>query len=116
MNKKGFLGRVMGGFIAIMIGVSLIPSISQKIKSTIQSSNTPISEPTQILLNLLPVFFALTILGIAIAIVYTSFSDVGLIGDSKEVKSVIKKPKPHRQTYLEYVKERLEIERLMRRH
>jgi hypothetical protein len=39
-NKKGMLGNLMGGFIVILIGVSLVPMISQEINNAISCNQT----------------------------------------------------------------------------
>jgi hypothetical protein len=50
-------------------------------------------------------------------VVYSSFRQFSDYEEEyeKEYEETPKKEKPHKQTYLEYVQERLKIEKLMRR-
>jgi beta-lactamase regulating signal transducer with metallopeptidase domain len=81
MNKKGLLAKWIGGFVAILIGVSLIGPISKQINRAsnytnpsigINQSLTEASSWGAAVLNLVPGFFALVILCVVISIVYSS--------------------------------------------
>lgn len=115
-NKKGLLGNLIGGFIAILIAVTLIPVIAEKVKEAqVDGSINATSPMAQTLLNLTPVVFGITILLLGIGIAIQALRDVGL-GESSDVAPIqIKKSKPKKQTYLQYVQERLAVEREFRR-
>jgi hypothetical protein len=106
------LGKIIGGMIVLMVGITLIPTISSLIK------DTNMTGANQVVLGLVPLFFAISILASAIFIVYSAFQDAGLIeeGNSLNYDEDYEKLEPeekHKQTYLEYVKERRTVERLM---
>lgn len=120
------LAQIIGGFVMICLGVMLLPSITQQtsaIAANISSDGSTSGFASSTLLGIIPVLFAICILGVAIAIVYNGLRGILGVGynyyeddeddeDEPEEKSQ-KTQKPRKQTYLEYVKERREIERLM---
>ena len=69
-------------------------------------------------LKIVPGFFALAILGIAIAVIYSMFRQVGGFGEYSDDETLTEEefdePAPHKQTYLEYVKERMAVEKEFR--
>jgi hypothetical protein len=75
------LGNIIGGFIAILIGVTLLPTIAQQVgKASAQMNVTsPSIEMTTTMLKLVPVFFAIALLGIGIAIAYSTLRNTGLV-------------------------------------
>jgi hypothetical protein len=143
MNKKAMIGNIIGGFIAILIGVTLIPMISQEINNAINCNSTSnmtaanissdyygktgsfggggtehfggytgtvahkvwgsdlalyktnqtysgiclnnLDPLTSTMLGIVPVFFALAILMMGIAIVYNSLRNSGLISGGEEI-------------------------------
>jgi len=75
------INRLIGGFVGILLGVSLISPIAQTVNTTAASgsylSNTTTWGST--VLNLVPGFFALGILGIGIAVCYGALRDAGVV-------------------------------------
>ena len=75
------ISRLIGGFVAILIGVSLIDPIADEVFDTTQTGHTLQGNLSwgATVLNLVPGFFALGILGIGIAITYGSLRDAGVV-------------------------------------
>ena len=92
------INRLIGGFVAILIGVSLIGPIATQVQTTASSTNTSGdtctyavdsgSEQCSVylssswgatILKMVPGFFALGILGIGIAVTYGALSDAGIV-------------------------------------
>jgi len=75
------IGRLIGGFVAILIGVSLIGPVSSEVRDA-SFSGSNLDNTTSwgaTVLQLVPGFFALGILGIGIAITYGSMRDAGVL-------------------------------------
>lgn len=75
------ISRLIGGFVAILLGVSLIGPISEEV-NTAASATGNLSINTSwgaTVLKLVPGFFALGILGIGIAVTYGSLRDAGVV-------------------------------------
>jgi len=75
------ISRLIGGFVAILLGVSLIGPISEEV-NTAAASTGNLSLNTSwgaTVLELVPGFFALGILGIGIAVTYGSLRDAGVV-------------------------------------
>jgi len=75
------ISRLIGGFVAILIGVSLIDPVSDE---TAYATTSGRSLPNATswgatVLDLVPGFFALGILGIGIAVTYGSLRDAGVV-------------------------------------
>ena len=92
------INRLIGGFVAILIGVSLIGPIATQVSSTASSTNATGSTCTYAtdkayegcslylsstwgatILKMVPGFFALGILGIGIAVTYGALADAGVV-------------------------------------
>ena len=97
------ISRLIGGFVSILIGVTLVGPLSTQVtlnSSTTNSTGGTCKTPTQTgyvattddrcqlytaanwgstVLNLVPGFFALGILGIGIAVTYGSLRDAGVV-------------------------------------
>ena len=75
------INRLIGGFVAILIGVSLIGPIAQTVgMATLAGGwlgNTTSWGAT--VLQMVPGFFALGILGIGIAVTYGALADAGVV-------------------------------------
>ena len=75
------IANLIGGFISILVGVSLIGPVSTEVNiaanSTGHLSNASAWGAT--VLKLVPGFFALSILGIGVAITYTSLRQAGIV-------------------------------------
>ncbi len=75
------ISRLIGGFVAILLGVSLIGPIAQEV-NTAASATSNLTLNTSwgaTVLKLVPGFFALGILGIGIAVTYGSLRDAGVV-------------------------------------
>jgi hypothetical protein len=75
------INRLIGGFIAILIGVSLIGPIATQVNTaTVATANLSQMSPWgATVLNMVPGFFALGILGIGIATTYGALRDAGVV-------------------------------------
>lgn len=101
------LSQIMSGFIIIAIGLSIIPAVHQMV---LESSYKEYSIPITVL-------YIIVILGISLLIEVNAFRRIISATEcyEDEDKEPIKlEPKPHKQTYFEYVKERLSVEKMMR--
>lgn len=63
------IANLIGGFVAILIGVSLLPTISKQI-GQIDTTNLPLFQQT--LLKWVPGLFAFGIIGVGIAVVWNA--------------------------------------------
>ena len=75
------ISRLIGGFVAILIGVSLIGPVADQVELA-GISGGHLENATSwgvTVLKLVPGFFALGILGIGIAITYGSLRDAGVV-------------------------------------
>jgi hypothetical protein len=72
----------IGGFISILVGVTLVGPISNEVlKATIAGGNLSTASPWgATVLNMVPGFFSLSILGVGIAILYNIFRRAGIVG------------------------------------
>jgi len=75
------ISRLIGGFVAILLGVSLIGPISDEVYgATGAAANLTLNTSWgSTVLKLVPGFFALGILGIGIAVTYGSLRDAGVV-------------------------------------
>ena len=79
------LGNLIGGFIAILVGTTLIPTVANQVKlAQYHSGNT--SLPTNItgasatMIGLVTLFFALAIAATGIAVAVNGLRAAGLLG------------------------------------
>jgi len=75
------INRLIGGFVAILIGVSLIgPIASQTNTASVATANLSLMASWgATVLKMVPGFFALGIMGIGIAVTYGSLRDAGVV-------------------------------------
>ena len=75
------ISRLIGGFVAILVGVSLIGPVANEVAGATASTTnlTALSSWGSTVLNLVPGFFALGILGIGIAVTYGAMRDAGVL-------------------------------------
>ena len=75
------IANLIGGFIAILIGVSLIGPIATQVNTAAQTNGALYNATSwgATVLNLVPGFFALGILGIGIAVTYSSLRQAGIV-------------------------------------
>lgn len=71
----------IGGFISILVGVTLIGPISNEVlKATVAGGNlATASSWGATVLNMVPGFFALGVLGVGVAILYNIFRRAGIL-------------------------------------
>jgi hypothetical protein len=71
------IGNLIGGFVALLIGVTLLPAITKQVAF---ASETPeITGVTAQMLSLVPIFFALAILFTVIATIWSSLKSTGFV-------------------------------------
>ena len=75
------IANLIGGFVAILIGVSLVGPISTEVNtaSTTSSALANASSWGATVLKMVPGFFALGIMGIGIAVTYSSLRQAGIV-------------------------------------
>lgn len=75
------ISRLIGGFVAILIGVSLIGPIATEVNTAALSTKnlSLASSWGATILKLVPGFFALGILGVGIAVTYGALRDAGVV-------------------------------------
>ena len=75
------ISRLIGGFIAILIGVSLIGPIASEVNTVaVSTGNLAINTSWgATVLKLVPGFYALGILGVGIAVTYGAMRDAGVV-------------------------------------
>jgi len=111
------LAQIMSAFVMIIVAVSLYPLIVEQVQSVAvqQNATSTSSEFATMALSTLPLFFAIA-MGVAIlGVVITTlkgFSDYSEDYE-EENEDIPAEEKPHKQTYLEYVKERIAAQKLI---
>jgi len=75
------IANLIGGFVAILIGVSLVGPISTEVNSVAVTSGALYNSTSwgATVLKMVPGFFALGILGIGIAVTYSSLRQAGIV-------------------------------------
>jgi len=75
------ISRLVGGFISILIGVSLIGPVANEVaQAALSTGNLAINTSWgATVLKLVPGFYALGILGIGIAVTYGAMRDAGVV-------------------------------------
>lgn len=75
------INRLIGGFVAIIVGVSLIGPISDQVYGATLANGALYNSSSWgvTVLKLVPGFFALGIMGIGIAVTYGSLRDAGVV-------------------------------------
>ena len=75
------IGNLLGGFVAILIGVSLTGPIATEVNTASMTGSSLANSSTfgPQILKLVPGFFALGILGIGIAVTYASLRTAGVV-------------------------------------
>lgn len=80
-SYKTMINRLIGGFVGILIGVSLIGPIADQVNLAAKATDnlTVMSPWGGTVLKMVPGFFALGILGIGIAVCYGALRDAGVV-------------------------------------
>ena len=75
------IANLIGGFISILVGTSLIGPVADEVaQAAVATGNlTLMSAWGASVLKLAPGFFALAILGIGVAVTYTSLRQAGIV-------------------------------------
>lgn len=75
------IANLIGGFVAILIGVSLVGPVSVEVNNASFTGSALYNATTwgATVLKLVPGFFALGILGIGIAVTYSSLRQAGVV-------------------------------------
>jgi hypothetical protein len=81
------INRLIGGFVGVLIGVSLISPIATEVNRCGNAAGNPTcfgnlsatSSWAPTVINLVPGFFALGILGIGLAVCYGALQDAGVV-------------------------------------
>lgn len=79
-SKRGMLANIIGAFVVIIIGVSLIPTITEQVKTATAEAGANLtstdSQWAATILDLIPGLFALCILGIGVAVAYSALRPI----------------------------------------
>jgi len=85
MNKRGTLGKLVGGFVAIAVGIMMFPMINSTFKLAVsnltissQSYENLTGTPFGTFLNLVPGFFVLGMITIGIAVTWGALRNAGM--------------------------------------
>lgn len=75
------INRLIGGFVAILIGVSLIGPIAEQVNTAAITGGNLYNSSSwgATVLKMVPGFFALGILGVGIAVTYGALKDAGIV-------------------------------------
>ncbi len=75
------IANLIGGFIAILVGSSLIGPVANEVAfaASAHGNLTDMSAWGASVLKLVPGFFALAILGVGVAVTYTSLRQAGIV-------------------------------------
>jgi len=74
------LGNLIGGFIVILIGVSLIPTVADEVADATTAASTNLSTAARTILNLTPLFYALGIMSAGVALASQGLRAAGMLG------------------------------------
>jgi xanthine/uracil permease len=80
LKLKKMLGNLIGGFIVILVGVNLIPTVANNVVAAQNDKNANLSGASSTILGLTTLFFALAILSSAIAVTAIGLRQAGLLG------------------------------------
>jgi hypothetical protein len=75
------IANLIGGFVAILIGVSLVGPISTEVNTAARTGGALANSSSwgATVLQMVPGFFSLGILGIGIAVTYSSLRQAGIV-------------------------------------
>jgi len=75
------IANLIGGFVSIIVGTSLIGPVSTQVNQAAATNGALYNSSSwgAAVLNLVPGFFSLGILGIGIAVTYTSLRQAGVV-------------------------------------
>jgi xanthine/uracil permease len=78
VEKIKMLGNLIGGFVVILIGVNLLPTVANEVKGSQDNAN--VTGATDTIIGLVPLFFALGILSAGIALTAQGLRAAGMLG------------------------------------
>ena len=115
------LWPIIGAVVVLFLGLALLPLISQQIQ--VAKNSTSIEQTStqgSTILSVATVFFAIAIMAAIIAVTVSAFNNAGLISEGNERGydedyNNLESEERHKQTYKEYVRERLEVEMMMKK-
>lgn len=112
------LSQIIGSVVIILVAITIYPIIQDQIElAKAEIDEEDLTPTVSMMLDWVPIIFIAVSVLMGLGILFQSLRSAGLIGEGEEEFEPEAKPKksskPHKQTYLEYVKERLEVERLM---
>jgi len=90
MNKRGYLAQLIGAFVVILIGVSLVPTVAKQVSdatANMTSSQLENMGASKAFLDLAPVAFAIAILLAAIAVAWSALKPFVSSDDEDEEDS-----------------------------
>ena len=75
------IANLIGGFVSILVGVSLIGPVATEVNTAASNTGALYNASTwgATVLELVPGFFALAILGIGLAVTYSSLRQAGVV-------------------------------------
>ena len=77
------LGNLLGGFIVIIVGVNLIPTVADQVSSATTgqytAGSTNVTGASATILNLSPLFFALGIMSAGVALTVGGLRNAGVM-------------------------------------
>jgi glycerol uptake facilitator-like aquaporin len=104
------ISQLLGGLVVILVAVALYPQVQQQLDSASTNATGFSSE----VIKQTPILFILGIVLTAVlAFVWTMWSGNDESGEFDEVKEK-PKPSPDKQTYEEYVRERLKVQDMLK--
>lgn len=109
------IAKILGLVIFIAIAITVFTTVQSQITGVTTTMNVT-NESTTAILQATPFFFAMAILMVVIAMIASFFKfNLPDVTENQDLEENEEK-KYKKQTYLEYVKERIEIEKLMRKN
>ena len=111
------LGNFIGIFVMILVTISLGPTIQAEVDIAMESPEFDSTDTNLIFLFSNVIWFFYAAVGLmTIGMILSTLRNSGLLGGeyAEEYREEVVKDPNRKQTYKEYVKERLEIERMMR--
>lgn len=95
------IGVLIGGFVAILVGVSLMPVISKTVGFAAANPNVNNTLGAALLLKLIPGFFALGIAAIGIMVAWSSIKNT--LSGCDEISNLSQETKPSRLSQLRVI-------------
>jgi len=82
-NKRGMLAQLIGVFVVIVIGVTLVPMIVEQINAAIAESDQPLPPMVKTLLDFVALLFGLGILFVVISVAWIALKSGGMVGSEE---------------------------------